>query len=119
MVLRYLDSPHRTREIAARTHPVPELVEISSLVTLELGDADRIDPRRTLISPDLLPRPEDQTFRYCKRLHLLLRLAHRFVPIRVDRRVRQTCPAPSLQHHYSTFVTTTNWPAPVPRFGTL
>jgi len=30
-----------------------------------------------------------------------------------------TCPTPSLQSHYKTFITTTSRPAPVPRIGTL
>ena len=32
MVLRYLDRPHRPREIAPRCHPVPQLVEVVPLL---------------------------------------------------------------------------------------
>src|SRR4051794_7044971 len=31
MVFRYLHRPHRTREIASRTHPIPQLVEVIRL----------------------------------------------------------------------------------------
>src|ERR1017187_3854770 len=119
MVLRYLDGPHRSGHVAASAHPVPELVEVVPLVALELGDADGVDTRCTGIGPDLLPRLENEAFGYLKRLHLRLRFARRFLPRRVDRRPLLTCPAPSLQTHYRTFITTTSWPVPVPRIGTL
>src|SRR6202040_1188963 len=36
MVFRYLHGSHRSREVAPRTHAVPELVEVVGLVSSEL-----------------------------------------------------------------------------------
>ena len=46
MILRYLHAPHRTREIAPRAHPVPQLEQIVPQLLLEHADADRIHARR-------------------------------------------------------------------------
>ena len=119
MIFWYLDGPHRTRHVAASTHPVPELVEVAPLVAAELGDADLVHTRRTSVGPDLLPRLIDQAFGDLKRLHLQLRFALGFIPVRVDRRVHLICPTPSLQPHYRAFTATTSRSAPVPRIGTL
>src|SRR5487761_2407443 len=70
VVLRYLDSPHRTGHVTASAHSVPELVEVVPLVALELSDADRIYTRCSFVGPDPLPRLKDQALGYFKRLHL-------------------------------------------------
>ena len=124
MVLRYLHRPHRSREIASRAHPVPQLVEVVRLRHREPLDADRIHTRRPTVGPDLLPRPIDKTLVDLKRLHPRLRSHPRLLPRgmdshRVDLVLTVDCPVPSLQPHYQAFIATTNRSAPVPRIGTL
>ena len=60
MIFRYLHAPHRTREIAPRAHPVPQLEEIVPQPFLEQADADRVHARRPVVGPDLLPRLHDE-----------------------------------------------------------
>jgi hypothetical protein len=69
MIFRYLHAPHRTREVAPRGHPVPQLVQIVFQLLFEQADADRVHARRTLIGPDLPPRPSDEALVDLKRLH--------------------------------------------------
>src|SRR5450432_4217024 len=68
MRFRDLHRPHRRRKIRTRTHPVPDLIQIPFQVLLEILDRAPIHPRRTLISPDLLPRPLNLPLRNLKRL---------------------------------------------------
>ncbi len=120
MIFRYLHRPHRPREIAPRRHPVPQPVEVVPLPRCELVDADSVHARRTLVRPDLLPRPIYQAFGDLKRLHLRLGSHPRLLPRRVGRRrVTLVCPAPSLRPHYKALTATTSRSAPVPRIGTL
>ena len=119
MLLWYADRPHRPRQVAARGHPVPQLVEVVPLLAAELGDAHGVHARRPSVGPDLLPRLVDEALGYLKRLHLRLRPACRLLPLRVDLQVTLVCPAPSLQLHYRAFIATTSRSAPVPRIGTL
>ena len=60
MIFRYLHAPHRTREIAPRAHPVPQLEQIVPQLLCEQADADRVHARRPVIGPDLLPRLHDE-----------------------------------------------------------
>ncbi len=55
MILRCLYRAHRGGHVAARAHPIPELVEVIPLATLELGGAHAIHDRRST-GPNLLPR---------------------------------------------------------------
>src|SRR4051794_6201978 len=124
MIFRYLHRPHRSREIASRAHPIPQLVEVIPLRRREPLDADRVHTRRPTVGPNLLPRPIDEAFVDLKRLHLRLRSHPRLLPHgidshRVDLKLAVDCPAPSLQPHYRAFIATTNRSAPVPRIGTL
>ena len=119
MIFRYLHAPHRTREIAPRAHPVPQLVEIVPQLLFEQADADRVHARRPVIGPDLLPRLLNQALVDLKRLHLRLGSLPGLLPWRVGPRLTLVCTAPSLQPHYRTFTATTSRPAPVPRLGTL
>ena len=57
VIFRYLHRPHRPREIAPRSHPVPQLVEVVPPPLAEHGDADGVHTGRTTIRPDPLPRP--------------------------------------------------------------
>ena len=104
MLLWYADRPHRPRQVAARGHPVPQLVEVVPLLAAELGDAHGVHARRPSVGPDLLPRLVDEALGYLKRLHLRLRPACRLLPLRVDLQVTLVCPAPSLQLHYRAFI---------------
>src|SRR6266536_3731479 len=71
--LRDLHRLHRRREIGARRHPVPDLVQVPVPVRLELGNRLLIDPRRALVGLDPLERFPDLPFGDLKRLVLLLR----------------------------------------------
>src|SRR4051794_13069896 len=102
MIFRYLHRPHRSREIASRAHPIPQLVEVIPLRRREPLDADRVHTRRPTVGPNLLPRPIDEAFVDLKRLHLRLRSHPRLLPHgidshRVDLKLAVDCPAPSLQ----------------------
>src|SRR5215218_8119508 len=104
MVFRYLHRPHRSREIASRTHPIPQLIEVIRLRHREPLDADRVHTRRPTVGPNLLPRPIDEAFVDLKRLHLRLRSHPRLLPRgidshRVDLVLTVDCPVPSLQPH--------------------
>src|SRR5689334_6469727 len=118
-VFGYLHAPHRPREVTARGHPVPQLVEVVLPLLLEQPDADRVHARRTLIGPDLLPRLINEALTDLKRLHFRPGPGLRLLPCRVGRQLALVCAAPSLQPHYRAFLTTTSRPVPVPRIGTL
>ena len=119
MIFRYLHAPHRTREIAPRAHPVPQLVQVIPQLLCEQADADRVHARRPVIGPDLLPRLHDEALVDLKRLHLGLGPGPWLLPLRVGPGLTLVCTAPSLQPHYRTFTATTSRPVPVPRLGTL
>ena len=119
MILRYLHCPHRPREIASRGHPIPQPVKVVPFPGTELFDADSVHARRTVVGPDLLPRPKHQALGDSKRLHLLLGSRPSLLPRRVGVGLTLICPAPLLQPHYRTFIATTGRSAPVPRIGTL
>ncbi len=69
MIFRYLHAPHRPGKVTPGTHPVPQLVQIIFQLLFEQADADRVHARRTLIGPDLLPRPVNEALIDLKRLH--------------------------------------------------
>src|SRR5664279_5511743 len=107
MVLRYLHRPHRPGEVTPRTHPVPTRVEVVPLPLPEPADADGVHARRSAVRSDLLPRPEDETLRNLKRLHLLLRSLRWFLLNRVDHHFDLACTTPSLRPHYRALIATT------------
>jgi hypothetical protein len=119
VILRYLHRPHRPGHVAARGHPVPQLVEVALFLARELGDADGVHAGRPSIGPDLLPRLVHEALGDLKRLHLRLRSTRALLPHGVDLWVTVACPAPWLQLHYRAFPATTGRPAPVPRVSTL
>src|SRR5437773_1360654 len=119
MILRYLHAPHRSREVAPRAHPVPQLVQVAPQLLFEQADADGVHARRPVIGPDLLPRLHDEALIDLKRLHLGPGPVPGLLPLRVGPGLTLVCTAPSLQPHYRTFLTTTSRPAPVPRAGPL
>src|SRR5664280_1883367 len=85
VVLRYLHRPHRPREVAPRTHPVPQLVEVVPLVVCKAFDADGVHARRTAVRLDLHPRLENEALVDVKRLHSQRWSVHQLLPRRVDR----------------------------------
>ena len=91
MVLRYLDRPHRPGEVAPRTHPVPELVEVVPLVCSEPVDADGVHARRSAVAWTFCHASKTRRFRNVKRLHRLFRSLHQLLPRRVD--LKLTWPA--------------------------
>jgi hypothetical protein len=119
MIFRYLHAPHRTREIAPRALPVPQLVQSVPQLLLKQADANRVHARRPVIGPDLLPRLHDEALTDLKRLHLRLGPGPGLLPWRVGPRLTLVCTAPALRPHYRTFTATTSRPVPVPRLGTL
>ena len=81
MIFRYLHAPHRTREIAPRGHPVPQLVQVVPPPLLEQACAYRVHARRPVVGPDLLPRLVNQALVNLKRLHLRLGPGPRLLPL--------------------------------------
>ena len=97
MILRYLHRPHRTRHATTRGHPVPQLVEVVTLLVGELDDADGIHARCTLVGLDLLPRPVHKAFRNLKRLQPRLGSRRRLLPLEGRPRADPGLPGPWLQ----------------------
>ena len=54
MCFRDLHRQHRRREIAARGHPVPDLVEVALQIFLEVLNRATVRTRRTLVGSHLL-----------------------------------------------------------------
>ncbi len=86
MRLRYLHRHHRRRKVAARRHPIPDLVQIAFQIGLEVLDRAAVRPRRALIGLHLQPGVPNLLLRNVKRLALRFLLAHTTPPSRlVDR----------------------------------
>jgi len=110
-----LHHPHRRREVAARRHAIPQLVEVAPKVHLELLDRHPVDARRALVGLDPQVRLEHRVFRDLIRLRST-RLVHPgnsgWPPSRPGR------PVPFAPPALPGFTTTTRRSAPVPRDGT-
>ncbi len=110
-----LHHPHRRREVAARRHAIPQLVEVAPKVFLELLDRHPVDARRALVGLDPQVRLEHQVLRDLERLRPA-RLVHPghsgWPPSRPGR------PVPFAPPALPGFITTTRRSAPVPRIGT-
>lgn len=68
MLFRYLHHAHRRREVAARGHPIPDLIQVTQKVLLELRDVHRVHTRCAPVRPDLLPSLLYQPLRDLERL---------------------------------------------------
>jgi hypothetical protein len=70
--MRFRDSHtlYRRREITARRHPIPDLVQISFQILLEILDRAAINPGGTLIGFHLQIRLPHLLFRDVERLDL-------------------------------------------------
>src|SRR5665213_2983214 len=95
MILRYLDGPHRPGEVAPRTHPVPEHIEVVPLGLREPVNAEAVHSWGAAILSNLHPRLQDEALGNVKRLHRLPWLLHQLLPRRVD--LKMTWPARSLR----------------------
>src|SRR5665213_4314949 len=95
MILRYLDGPHRPGEVAPRTHPVPEHIEVVPLGLREPVNAEAVHSWGAAILSNLHPRLKDEALGNVKRLHRLPWLLHQLLPRRVD--LKMTWPARSLR----------------------
>src|SRR5262249_43343203 len=94
--LWYLDEPHRRREVRARRHPIPELVEVALQVLLEHRQRLAIDTSGTLVRLHPLVRiPHELLWN-----HVRLCFRHRFLPSLVDQLLRPESWAPSLCLRY-------------------
>src|SRR5271165_2891385 len=77
--LRYLHRPHRRRKVAARRHPIPDLVQVPFQVPFEIRNRLLVDACRSLIG----------SYPFIRFLHLPLRnhkrlcLDHRLLPLLV------------------------------------
>ncbi len=112
----YLHRPHRRRKVAARRHPIPDLVEIVFQIPLKLRNRLLVDPCRSLVRLDPLdtpPRPPVWKYRTA------LPCLNQLLPFLVGSLLKLNDSAPSLQSHYRTFIATTGRSAPVLRIGTL
>src|SRR5674476_865095 len=97
MILRYLHRSHRSGEVAPRTHPVPQLVEVGPLLVCKPVDAHGVHARSAAVLLDLHPRLVNEALWNLKRLHFQLWSVHQLIPRRVDRWV--TWPAPVSYTH--------------------
>src|SRR6266581_1617039 len=78
--LRYLHCPHRRREVRARRHPVPDLIEAVPQILLEVLDGHAVRPGGTAVRLHALPRLPHQALGYVKRLSFRTRHAHSSPP---------------------------------------
>src|SRR6201981_2941328 len=94
---------------------MPELVEVTRQVALELRNRLSIHASRSLVGLHTLEGLPDFLLRDLERLCLV----HGLLPFPVGQWPRPNNAAPSLQPHYRAFDATTGCSAPAPRFGTL
>ena len=105
MRLGDLHRPDRGRKVRPRAHPIPDLVQVSLQIGLELVQRLPIHSRGTLVRLDLPPRFPNHQLGNLKRLVLqALACSSRFLPeptAPVDRNNIPGEPAPSLHPHPS------------------
>ena len=80
MRFRYFHRFHRGREIGARRHPVPDLIQVVLQILLEFRQRHPVHPRRALIGLHLLPGLLHLPLRDIERLSRRLQLAHAAPP---------------------------------------
>ena len=110
------DSTNRRWKVAARAHPIPDLVEVALQIGVELLDRLPIHAGRT--SLDLTALYASYTCRFSI-LNGLFVVSVDVILSPVVPQTRPPDPPPSLQPHYRAFIATTGRSAPVPCFGTL
>ena len=80
MRFRYFHRFHRGREVAARGHPVPDLIQIVLQVGLEVLDRLPVRSRCPAVGFHLQPGIPYLLFRYLERLACRFLLAHSIPP---------------------------------------
>ena len=80
MRFRYFHRLDRGREIAARGHPVPDLIEVTLQTGLEVLDRLLVHSRRALVGFHFQPGALHLLLRYLKRLAGRFLLAHATPP---------------------------------------
>ena len=116
LLLRNFHLLHRRREIRARRHPVPQLVEIPRPVLLENCDGFIVNACSTPVGLDLLVCLPNRAFRNYIRLCRVLAAPPRF---RVGSFARLDNAVPSLPARYERFIATMNSSAPRSGVGIL
>ena len=80
MRFRYFHRFHRRRKVAAGGHPVPDLIEITLQISLEVLDGLLIHPWRALVGFHFQPGIPHLLLRYLERLACRFLLAHATPP---------------------------------------
>jgi hypothetical protein len=80
MRFRYFHRFDRRREVAARGHPVPDLIQITSQIGLEVLDRLLVHPWSAFIGFDFQPGVPHLLLRYFERLACRFLLAHAIPP---------------------------------------
>src|SRR6266542_3554731 len=93
---RYLDEPHRRREVRARRHPIPDLVQVPLQIFFECRQRLAIHARCTAVRLHPLIRFPNALLRHV----VGLRLRHRLLPSLVGLRLQPDRRAPSLHPRY-------------------
>ena len=113
IILRNFDETHRRREVRARRHPIPDLIEVVLQVLSRTPPSTRHPPRPLLGSPSLACTPPTPRFG----------IAYDFAsgtgssPCGLTASTRE--PGPFAPPALPGFVATTSPSAPAPRIGTL
>ena len=105
---RNVDPPHRRRKIAPRRQPVPEPIEVTRKVGLELQNRLPVYSSRSLVRLHTLESFPDLPLGDRKRLCLV----HELLLLPVGPQPKLNNAAPSLQPHYRAFAATTGCSAP-------
>jgi hypothetical protein len=123
MRFRYFHRHYRRREVAARGHPVPDLIKIILQVRFKVLDRLPVRSRRPAVGFHLQPGIPYLLFRYLKRLACRYLLAHSIppgtFPVDLMREPRMSRPLRSAPTASSRgFTATTGRSACAPRIGT-
>ena len=99
VLLRYLNRPHRRRDVAPRGHPIPDLVEVPPEVRLERLDRLLVNTRSSPVGLDPSPCLPDQPLGNHKRLAVQVSARSPAPPAasRLTAQPSQDDPPPSLQ----------------------
>ena len=123
MRFRYFHRFHRRREVAARGHPVPDLIEITLQIGLEILNRLLVHPWRALVGFHFQPGALHLLLRNLERLACRFLLAHAIPPRHLVDRANEPRMSRSLRSAPTAssrnFTATTNRSACASRDGTL
>jgi len=111
---RYFYSLHRRGKVTTRSQSIPQLVKVVLPVLIKLRQ--RLFIYASCTSITLYPFIRFPNHTFGKRLCFIQNDSSQSL---VDHQLKPDSVAPSLQHHYSAFITTTGNSAPVLRLGIL